>query len=225
MFVLDNNVVREGWSDAKAVVTGTLEKHGGKVLNARRWDERRLAYPIAGKNRGTFLLAYYEMPTDGISAMRRDFDLSERVLRYLELGVDAIPEGEEELAAAEQSADFSVPEPPDDDARDESEGEESSPEARGTAGDEGAADGGEAKEGEAKADASAEAAPAESTDAPAETAESTDAPAETAESTDAPAETAESTDAPAETAESTDAPAETAEAPAAEAQPENKEEV
>ena len=91
MFVLDNNVVREGWNDAKALVTGALEKHGGTVHCARRWDERRLAYPIAGKNRGTFLLAYYEMPSESIAAMRREFDLSEKVLRYLELTVDAVP--------------------------------------------------------------------------------------------------------------------------------------
>ena len=168
MFVLDNNVVREGWNDAKAVVTGTLEKHGGKVLTARRWDERRLAYPIAGKNRGTFLLAYYEMPTDGISAMRRDFDLSERVLRYLELAVEAIPEGESDLAAAEQGADFVVPEPPADDAPDEPEEEESSEEGETEA----TADGdGEKAEGEGEAKAEAPAESTESTDTPAETAE------------------------------------------------------
>ena len=156
MFVLDNNVVREGWNDAKALVTGALEKHGGTVHSARRWDERRLAYPIAGKNRGTFLLAYYEMPTDAIPAMRREFDLSEKVLRYLEIAVDAIPEGEADLAGAENSSDFSVPEPPADDAPDEpEESEEESTEAKA----EGEGDG-EAKaegDGEAKAEGAEEA--------------------------------------------------------------------
>ena len=128
MFLLDNNVVREGWASAKALVTGTLEKYGGKIHTARRWDERRLCYPIDRKNRGTYLLAYYEMPIEGIAPMRREFDLSERVLRYLELAVDEIPEGEAELSAAESAADFVVPEPPPDDAPDVEATEEANPE-------------------------------------------------------------------------------------------------
>ncbi len=116
MFLLDNQVVREGWQQAKARVTDTLAKHGAKVVSARRWDERKLAYTVKRKNRGTFLLCYYEMGNEHITAMRRDFDLSEPVLRYLMLTCDAIPEGEAELAAAEQAADFTVPPPPPDDA-------------------------------------------------------------------------------------------------------------
>ncbi len=114
MFLLDNEVVREDWDKAKGLVTSTLEKHGGKVLSARRWDERKLAYTIGRRRRATYLLTYYEIPSDTIPAMRRDFDLSENVARYLMLGVDAVPEGEVDLSAAEQAPDFTVPEPPPD---------------------------------------------------------------------------------------------------------------
>jgi small subunit ribosomal protein S6 len=34
-----------------------------KILSSRRWDERRLAYPIKGQNRGTYLLVYFSRPT------------------------------------------------------------------------------------------------------------------------------------------------------------------
>jgi ribosomal protein S6 len=116
MFLLDNDVVREGWGQAKALVTSTIEKHGGKVLAARRWDERRLAYPIARKQRATYLLAYCEIDGAKLAPMRRDFDLSERVLRYLITSTDAVPESELELSGAELAPDFAVPPPPDDDA-------------------------------------------------------------------------------------------------------------
>jgi len=115
MFLIDNAVVREDWNKAKSIVTGVLEKHGGQVLSARRWDERRLAYPMKGKNRATFLLTYYNIPAENIPAMRRDFELNEQVLRSLELLVDAVPEGEAEHVAAEGASDFKVPTPPDDD--------------------------------------------------------------------------------------------------------------
>jgi small subunit ribosomal protein S6 len=115
MYLLDNAAVREGWDTAKSIVTATLEKHGATLLSARRWDERRLSYPIKGKNRATYLLTYYNIPGSSIPAMRRDFELNETVLRSLELAVDEIPESESEHVTAEGAEDFKVPTPPDDD--------------------------------------------------------------------------------------------------------------
>ncbi len=119
MFLLDNQVVREDWKSAKRVVTDALEKHGAKVLTARRWDERKLAYPVRGKRRGTYLLVWYAAEVSGIPAMRREFDLSEKVLRYLMLASDGVPEVERALAEAENAADFTIPAPPPDDAVEE----------------------------------------------------------------------------------------------------------
>jgi len=106
------------------VVTDTLAKYGGRVRTARRWDERRLAFSIRGRRRGTYLLAYYELEAAGIPAMRRDLDLSERVLRYLIMRADGVPDAEVALSAAENAADFVVPEPPPDDAPEEREADD-----------------------------------------------------------------------------------------------------
>lgn len=154
MFLLDNDVVREGYEGAKALVTSALDKHGATLLSARRWDERRLAYPISGRRRATFLIAYYQIDGGEMPGLRREFDLSEKVLRYLFTSVDAVPEGEVELAQAEGDADFIVPEPPDDDAPD--------PEPEPEEGEEGASseastDGAEQASEEAPAPASEEA--------------------------------------------------------------------
>ena len=54
MYLLDNAVVREDWNAAKLIVTGILEKHGATIHSARRWDERRLTYPILLGDRKTF---------------------------------------------------------------------------------------------------------------------------------------------------------------------------
>ena len=115
MFLLDNAVVREDWKKAKALVTDVLEKHGAKVKSARRWDERKLAYTIRQKKRATYLLCYYEMGNTHIHELRRDLELNERVLRYLILKTDAVPQTEIDLAAAENAADFVIPAPPPDD--------------------------------------------------------------------------------------------------------------
>ena len=118
MFLLDNDSVRSGWRAAKGVVTGLVEKHGGKTVTARRWDERRLAYPIKGKRRATYLLTYCDLAEDAIPGLVRDLEINERVLRHLILRADSVPEAEHELSRAEDADDFSVPAPPEDDAVD-----------------------------------------------------------------------------------------------------------
>jgi len=115
MFLLENEVVRENWTKAKALAVDLLEKNGATVRTARRWDERVLAYPIKRRQRATYLLAYYEIAPDRIDALVRDLDLSEGVLRYLLLQASELPEGEQELHDAEGGAEFVVPEPPADD--------------------------------------------------------------------------------------------------------------
>ena len=115
MFLLDNQAVRADWNAAKAVVTSLLSKHGGRVQTARRWDERKLAYPIRGRKRGTYLLVHFEQDGPGSQAVRRDLDIEERLLRYLILAVEALPAGELEASKAELEAGFSVPPPPPDD--------------------------------------------------------------------------------------------------------------
>ncbi len=115
MFLIDNDRVRASWADAKAAVVTLVEKHGGTVHTARRWDERALAYPVSGKRRATFLLAYYEVPNAGLANLTRDIELSEAVMRHLQLSVAEVPAAERELAATEQAPDFVLPPPPSDD--------------------------------------------------------------------------------------------------------------
>lgn len=115
MFLLDNQVVRADWNAAKAVITGALAKHGAAVKTARRWDERRLAYPIKGRKRATYLLAYFEQDAAGTQSLRRDLEIDERVLRYLITGCEELPEGELEKSQAELEAGFQIPPMPGDD--------------------------------------------------------------------------------------------------------------
>jgi len=115
MFLIDNDRVRAGWAAAKGTVLALLEKHGATVHTARRWDERALAYPVKGKRRATFLLAYYDVPNESLANLERDIQLSEAVMRHLQLSVAEVPAAERELALAEQGPEFVVPEPPADD--------------------------------------------------------------------------------------------------------------
>ena len=127
MFLLDNQVVREDWKSAKALVAESLQKHGAKLRTLRRWDERKLAYPIAGRKRATYYLGYFDIGVEALPALRRELDLSEKVLRHLILSCEAVPETENELAAAELAEGFLVPAPPPDDAPEPKREEERPP--------------------------------------------------------------------------------------------------
>jgi small subunit ribosomal protein S6 len=118
MILLDNEVVRAGWKEAKAAATALIEKHGGKVLTARRWEERKLAYVIRQRRRGTYLLVYAELQPGDVAPLRREFDLTEIVLRYLILSAEEIPAEERTLSEAESAVDFVVPAPPVEDMGD-----------------------------------------------------------------------------------------------------------
>lgn len=117
MFLIDNDLVRAGWSGAKAVVRDLLLKHGATIKTLRRWEERALTYSIKGKRRGTFVLAYYELEGSDVQELNRDLEIKEGILRHLLLRVEAVPEAEFQLSEAELAPDFVVPEPPADDYR------------------------------------------------------------------------------------------------------------
>ena len=196
MFLIDNDQVRAGWESAKALVTDGIAKHGGTVHTARRWDERRLAYPIQGKNRATYLLCHYELAPDAIPAFLRELELREGVLRHLTLAVEEIPQGEAALHEAEQADDFAVPEPPADEKIVPVEFREAPPRERREEKSEGEKPEGEKAEGEAAegeksegeaAEAKAEATEGEAAEAPAKTEEAAEAetPAATPEKTEA----------------------------------------
>jgi len=197
MILLDNDAVRSGWDSAKAKATGLFEKHGVKVHTARRWGERRLAYPIKGRHRGTYLLTYSEIPADSMAGLQRDLEIDEAILRYLFLRADEVPQAETEQSEAEAGAEFTVPEPPADDAHDEAP-----------------IPADEAKPAEAKAD-EAPADEAKADEAPADEAKADEAPADEAKPDEAKADEAKADEAPADEAKADEAKAD--EAPADEA--------
>ena len=150
MCLLDNREVRQGWQALKDAVTGMFQKHGAEIVSARRWNERRLAYPIKHQQRGTYLLVYFEGEPDVITPLRRELELSEVVLRNLVLTCDKVPEeaSEPEEAFDESQVQvedvYQAPPPP------------AAPPADETA-EEGKGKAEAAKEGEASADAKADA--------------------------------------------------------------------
>ena len=77
------------WDDLSKHLAGILERHGGEIVGLTRWDERKLAYPVGGRKRGTYVLSFFGLKNgDAVALIERDCQLSEKVLRALVLRAD-----------------------------------------------------------------------------------------------------------------------------------------
>src|SRR4051794_11951488 len=75
---------------------GMIERHGGKILFIKKWDERKLAYEVKRQKRGTYIIAFYEGPGSSVGAIERDVNLSEEIIRVLITRADHLNQQEME---------------------------------------------------------------------------------------------------------------------------------
>jgi small subunit ribosomal protein S6 len=102
MFLVSQSAISAGLGSALDLVRGMLDRAEAEVEALSKWEERKLAYPIANQKRGTFLLAYFKVRPTQIANIERDCNLSEDVLRVMMTRVDHF--GETELEQAKQDA-------------------------------------------------------------------------------------------------------------------------
>ncbi len=96
MFVIDGGLAERDYAGVQSEIENLIKRHGGSVVDLRKWDERRFAYEINRVRRGTYLLVHFEAPPLAMEAMRRDLNLSEKILRQLiTIDVDGVPTGED----------------------------------------------------------------------------------------------------------------------------------
>jgi small subunit ribosomal protein S6 len=88
MFILDPTKFARDPGAAAQQVADLITQHGGTVLAARVWDERKLAYPIKGHKKGVYWLTYFKMPGGGLTALERQCEITDEIIRKLVLKVD-----------------------------------------------------------------------------------------------------------------------------------------
>jgi small subunit ribosomal protein S6 len=70
-----------------AEVEKAIKNAGGEVVVSRLWEERRLAYPIAGQRKGTYWLFYFRGPSSILAPLNREWEIQDGILRHLVLKV------------------------------------------------------------------------------------------------------------------------------------------
>jgi small subunit ribosomal protein S6 len=88
MFILDPGRYSRDPGTVSQQISDLIVQHGGTVLAARLWDERKLAYPIKGHKKGVYWLTYFTMPGESLTQLERQCEINDDILRKLVLRVD-----------------------------------------------------------------------------------------------------------------------------------------
>ena len=92
LFLIDNARANLEWDNVVNHIHDILKKNGVEILKTEKWGEKKLAYKIKGHKRGTYLLIHFNAKNTAISALKRDFQLSDSIVRVLIVKDDKIEE-------------------------------------------------------------------------------------------------------------------------------------
>ena len=90
MFLVDSSKAGADWDGIIAAIRTILEKAEAEIDSIRKWDDRRLAYDIKGKSRGTYILSYFSVDGGRIKDIEKSVRLSEKIMRVLILSAERL---------------------------------------------------------------------------------------------------------------------------------------
>jgi len=175
MFLVDSALAASDWDGVMELIKNILNRAEAEIVSLSKWDERKLAYEINKKSRGTYLLCYFKVAGERVKDIERDVKLSEKIMRVLILSTEPMSQEdidrETPVVAAERKAAEAV-------AAAEAKVEEAKAAAEAKAKEVEAAAEAKAKEVEAAAEAKAEEVEAVAEPTEAEEVEAAAEPAE-----------------------------------------------
>jgi ribosomal protein S6 len=88
MFLVDSGDAAS-WGDMTKHLANIFDRSGAEIIGITRWDERKLAFTVKKRKRGTYVLAFFLLKTGSVLVeIERDCSLSEKVLRSIILRAD-----------------------------------------------------------------------------------------------------------------------------------------
>lgn len=91
MFLVDSGRAAADWDGTLATINNILKRADAEVVCLRKWGEKKLAYDIDHKSRGTYILCYFMADGSRITGIERDVQLSENIMRVLVLSTENRP--------------------------------------------------------------------------------------------------------------------------------------
>ncbi len=83
VFILNPDLAADAAKGAVAQVQELVTKNGGRVDGLQEWGKRRLAYKIAKKQEGNYLVVNFHMDTQQTKKLEQSLRLNDQIMRYL----------------------------------------------------------------------------------------------------------------------------------------------
>lgn len=81
--ILDPEINNEDVPDRIGRITSFIETRGGEIQNVDQWGRRRLAYPIARRVEGIYVITLFRLEPQSADGLEASLRLSEDILRHL----------------------------------------------------------------------------------------------------------------------------------------------
>ena len=90
VFIINPDLTAEASKGVVTQVQDLVAKNGGRVDGLQEWGKRRLAYKIAKKQEGNYLLVNFQMDSKQAKKLEQGLRLNDQVIRYLLINKDAL---------------------------------------------------------------------------------------------------------------------------------------
>ncbi len=87
LFLIDPAIASD-FDGISAALKNIIERNNGEIITLKKWDERKLAYELKGKTRGTYIIIYFNGDPLKIADIEREVNLSEDLMRVMILRGD-----------------------------------------------------------------------------------------------------------------------------------------
>lgn len=88
-FIIRPTVAEEGVTNVVEQVSQLVKTANGEVTSVNVWGRRTLAYPIDKHREGTYVLCQVKLSPAALTELERNLKLSEEIIRYLLVKVEA----------------------------------------------------------------------------------------------------------------------------------------
>jgi small subunit ribosomal protein S6 len=88
MFLVDSSLAAQDWDGILGTIEGILKRAAAEIVSLRKWGDKKLAYEIDHKARGTYILCYFRADGGRIGDIEQSVRLSERIMRVLILSTE-----------------------------------------------------------------------------------------------------------------------------------------
>jgi small subunit ribosomal protein S6 len=83
MFIVDPLIASKEWNRVSEEIEKIIKRYNGEMVSLKKWGERKLSYPVKKQARGTYVLSYFKTPSESVTPIKNDLQLSEVILRFM----------------------------------------------------------------------------------------------------------------------------------------------